>query len=176
MNSVGKCECETRDVSESELFKQLDAFINEYRFKSGALIPILQIAQNIFGYLSDKVLKHISVQLNISFSEVAGVVSFYSYFSRKQRGKYLIKVCLGTACYVRGGQEILKSVKNYLGIDVGETTSDHLFSLDIGRCFGACGLAPVIMVNDDVHQKMKPVKVGEILDLYKTKPSNGKDS
>jgi NADH:ubiquinone oxidoreductase subunit E len=100
---------------------------------------------------------------------VAGVVSFYSFFSTVPRGKYLVRVCLGTACYVRGGKQVLDAVKKTLGIDVGQTTADRLFSLDVGRCFGACGLAPVIMVNDDVHQRVKPAKINELLNIYRLK-------
>ena len=99
---------------------------------------------------------------------MAGVVSFYSFFSTTPRGKYMVRACLGTACYVRGGKDVLDSLKNELGIDVGETTEDQLFSLDVGRCFGACGLAPVIMINDDVHQRVKPSKIGEIIAAYTT--------
>lgn len=97
---------------------------------------------------------------------MAGVVSFYSFFSTVPRGKYLVRACLGTACYVRGGKEVLDALRKELGIEVGQTTEDRLFSLDVGRCFGACGLAPVIMVNDDVHQRVKPCKIGKILEAY----------
>jgi NADH:ubiquinone oxidoreductase subunit E len=140
--------------------------IDEYRDKPGGLIPALQIAQSRFGYLSKEVLKKISVEFGKSYSEVAGVVSFYSFFSTVPRGKYLIRACLGTACYVRGGKEVLDALKSHLGIDVGETTEDRMFSLDVGRCFGACGLAPVIMVNDTVHQRVKPCKVGKLIEEY----------
>jgi NADH:ubiquinone oxidoreductase subunit E len=99
---------------------------------------------------------------------VAGVVSFYSFFSTVPRGKHLVRVCLGTACYVRGGKEVLSSLKQALHIEVGETTSDRLFSLDVGRCFGACGLAPVVMIDDDVHQRVKPTQLVKILDQYRT--------
>jgi NADH:ubiquinone oxidoreductase subunit E len=161
------CSCGTQ-VPESELFARLDETLKEYRGKPGNLIPILQIAQGLFGYLPEKVLKYISKDLNIPYSEVAGVVSFYSFFSTHPRGKYLIRVCLGTACYVRGGKEILDSLKKALKIDVGETTEDQMFSLEVGRCFGACGLAPVILVNDAVHQRVKPSKIAELIASYKT--------
>ncbi|MFA6714811.1 MAG: NAD(P)H-dependent oxidoreductase subunit E [Victivallaceae bacterium] len=161
------CTCGA-EVSESELFARLDETLNEYRGKPGNLIPILQIAQVLFGYLPEKVLKHISKDLDIPYSEVAGVVSFYSFFSTHPRGKYLIRVCLGTACYVRGGKEVLNSLKKILKIDVGETTEDRRFSLEVGRCFGACGLAPVILVNDKVHQRVKPSKIADLLAEYKS--------
>lgn len=155
------------EVSKAELFKRLDAALPEYCDKPGGLIPALHIAQGLFGYLPQEVLKHISTKFNKSYSEVAGVVSFYSFFSTVPRGKYLIRVCLGTACYVRGGKEILDTVKKELKIDIGETTEDRLFSLNVGRCFGSCGLAPVILVNDDVHRRVKPGKISEILSSYK---------
>lgn len=132
----------------------------------GGLIPILQEAQNLFGYLPIPVLKEISLKLDKPYSEVAGVVGFYSFFSTVPRGKYVIRVCLGTACYVRGGNRVLEVIKKCLGIDVGETTEDKRFSLEIARCFGACGLAPVMMVNDEIHQRVKPAKVQDILTQY----------
>jgi NADH:ubiquinone oxidoreductase subunit E len=159
------CAC-NEALTEEEMIAQLDDLIGEYRDKPGGLIPALQIAQSCFGYLPEGVLKKISADFNKPYSEVAGVVSFYSFFSTVPRGKYMVRVCLGTACYVRGGKEVLAAFKKELGIDVGQTTEDRLFSLDVGRCFGACGLAPVIMVNDDVHQRVKPAKVGELLKAY----------
>jgi len=99
---------------------------------------------------------------------VAGVVGFYSFFSTVPRGKHLIRVCLGTACYVRGGKQVLDSLKQELKIDVGGTTDDRIFSLEIARCFGACGLAPAIMIDDDVLQRVKPTKVRGILEQYRS--------
>ncbi len=171
MIEVNNCQCNS-DLSEEELLKQYEAIIDGYVGKEGSLIPVLQIAQNMFGYLPEEVLKKVSIKLNIPFSEVAGVLSFYSFFSTYPRGKFLVRVCLGTACYVRGAKEVLESLKNELGIDVGQTTSDKMFSLDIGRCFGACGLAPVIMINDDVYQRVKPAKVYDILNKYKINNEN----
>ena len=167
MTEVQCCGC--NETSEEEMLKQLDNILDDYQNTAGALIPVLQIAQNMFGYLPEAALKKISVKLNKPFSEVAGVVGFYSFFSTQPRGKYLVRVCLGTACYVRGGKEVLNSIKKALKIDVGQTTEDRVFTLDVGRCFGACGLAPVIMVNDDVHQRVKPAKVAELLDAYRNK-------
>ena len=168
MHKTGDCSC-AEAVSEEEILARYGAVLKEYKSKPGALIPMLQIAQTMFGYLPDTVLRRIATTLGKSYSEVAGVVGFYSFFSTVPRGKYLVRVCLGTACYVRGGNEVLTAMKKALGIDIGETTEDRLFSLEIGRCFGACGLAPVIMVNDEVHQRVKPSKVGELLDLYRAK-------
>ena len=158
------CTCQ-QEASDSQLMERLADVLTEYCDKPGALIPVLQHAQAIFGYLPEDALKQISVGLNKSYSEVAGVVSFYSYFSTVPRGKNLVRVCMGTACYVRGASEVLEAVKDNLGIDVGETTEDKLFSLEIARCFGACGLAPALMVNDEVHQRVKPAKMNELLNI-----------
>jgi NADH:ubiquinone oxidoreductase subunit E len=141
--------------------------IADYRGKAGGLIPVLQIAQGLFGYLPESALKRIAEGLGKSYAEVAGVVGFYSFFTTVPRGKHLVRVCLGTACYVRGGKQVLEAMRNALGIDVGQTTADRLFTLDVARCFGACGLAPAIMIDEDVHQRVKPVKVREILDQYR---------
>ena len=159
------CAC-TEGLSEEELLERLNEVIADYRDKPGALIPVLQIAQAMFGYLPESALKAISLGLSKSYSEVAGVVSFYSFFSTIPRGKHVIRVCLGTACYVRGGKQVLEALKQRLGIDVGQTTEDRLFSLDVARCFGACGLAPAIMIDNDVYQRVKPTKIQAILDEY----------
>ena len=158
--------CCTEEASEEELLARLDGVIAEYKDKPGALIPVLQMAQAIFGYLPESALRKVSLGLNKSYSEVAGVVGFYSFFSTQPRGKHMIRVCLGTACYVRGGKQVLDELKNKLGIDVGETTSDRTFSLDVARCFGACGLAPAVMIDDEVHQRVKPARLQQILDKY----------
>ena len=155
-------------ISDDELYSRLDDIIVSFANTEGALIPVLQSVQNLFGYLPEKALKHISLKLNIPYSEVAGVVTFYSYFSTVPRGKNIVRVCLGTACYVRGGKEVLEAFKKQLEIEVGGTTEDRMFSLEVGRCFGACGLAPVVLVNDDVHQRVKPSKIKELLAPYYT--------
>jgi NADH:ubiquinone oxidoreductase subunit E len=171
MTAVESKSCECPKLSEAELLSHLDEVLDEYAGTSGALIPVLQIAQAMFGYLPESALKKISLALNKPYSEVAGVVSFYSFFTTVPRGKHLVRVCLGTACYVRGGKEILSALKNMLGIEVGETTSDRVFSLDVGRCFGACGLAPVIMIDDVVHQRIKPGRLLKILEQYRNETS-----
>ncbi len=153
--------------TEDEIIQQTDIVVGEFTGRRGALIPVLQTLQDIFGYLPETALKRTGELMKIPYSEVAGVVSFYKYFSTVPRGKYLIRVCLGTSCYVRGGKEVLESLKSGLGIDIDETTEDRLFSLKVGRCFGACGLAPVIMINDDIYRRVKPSKVGEILQAYR---------
>lgn len=162
----GACAC-CAEPSEEEMLARLDEVIQEYKDKPGALIPMLQIAQRLFGYLPEKVLKRISSALGKPYSEVAGVVGFYSFFSTHPRGKHMIRVCLGTACYVRGGKQVLEAIKKELEIDVGQTTADRTFSLDVARCFGACGLAPAMMIDDTVFQRVKPVKIPELLAPYK---------
>jgi len=162
----GKSTC-CAEASEEELLLQLDDILKDYATMPGALIPVLQIAQRMFGYLPEAALKKIALALGKPYSEVAGVVGFYSFFTTVPRGKHLVRVCLGTACYVRGGKPVLSALKSTLGIEVGETTADRMFSLDVGRCFGACGLAPVIMIDDDVHQRVKPGKIARILEQYR---------
>ena len=165
--------CACSKPTQAELLAQLDDVLEEYQGVPGALIPVLQIAQTMFGYLPEVALKKISQRLNKSYSEVAGVVSFYSYFTTVPRGRHLVRVCLGTACYVRGGKEVLNTLRETLNIEVGETTSDREFSLDVGRCFGACGMAPVIMIDNDVHQRVRPMKLEKILEQYRQQPADG---
>ena len=159
-----QCGCE--EATEEELLARLDELIASYKDKPGALIPVLQVAQGLFGYLPEVALKRIALGLAKPYSEVAGVVGFYSFFSTVPRGRHVVRVCLGTACYVRGGVAVLDALKKDLGLDVGDTTEDLQFSLEVGRCFGACGLAPVIMIDDDVHHRVKPKRVGAILEQY----------
>lgn len=163
------CAC-AAEVSEEKLLKRLDEVLQEYRGKPGALIPVLQITQGIFGYLPASALKRISEALNKPYSEVAGTVSFYAFFSTKPRGKHLIRVCLGTACYVRGGKRVLEAIKHRLHIDVSDTTPDRMFTLEVARCFGACGLAPTICIDDEVYKRVRPTKINEIINRYYEQP------
>ncbi|MDX9866364.1 MAG: NAD(P)H-dependent oxidoreductase subunit E [Kiritimatiellia bacterium] len=156
------CAC-TFDESDQDRVAKLHEVIADYRDKPGGLIPALQTAQSLFGYLPEPALRLIADGFGKTVSEVAGVVTFYSFFTLHPRGKHLVRVCLGTACYVRGGKEVLDAFRKKLGIDVGETTADRQFSLEVGRCFGACGMAPVVMVNDTVYQRVKPARVGELI-------------
>ncbi|MCT4595773.1 MAG: NADH-quinone oxidoreductase subunit NuoE [Anaeromicrobium sp.] len=149
-----------------ENLKKLDHAIEENRRKKGALIPILNEAQRIFGCLPLEVQKKISEELNIPLSEVYGVVTFYSQFTLEPRGEYTIGVCLGTACYVKGSQNILDKIKGELKIDVGETSKDGKFTLEATRCIGACGLAPVIMINDHVYGRLVEDDIPHILKKY----------
>ena len=173
MSEVATMSACAEQATEGELLGRLEEVLEEYQDKSGNLIPILQIAQGIFGYLPENVLKRIALALGKSYSEVAGVVGFYSFFSTVPRGKHLIRVCLGTACYVRGGKLVLEALKQELGIDVGETTEDRLFSLEVARCFGACGLAPTIMIGEEVRQRVKPARIRAILEEYRGSGNGG---
>jgi NADH:ubiquinone oxidoreductase subunit E len=160
------CACCGAEPTEAELAARLDEIIAEYRDRPGGLIPVLQIAQGLYGHLPEAVITRIARGLGKSVSEVAGVVGFYSFFSTVPRGKHLVRVCLGTACYVRGGKAVLDAFRGKLGIEVGGTTPDRQFSLEVARCFGACGLAPAIMIDETVHHRVKPSRVGRILALY----------
>jgi NADH:ubiquinone oxidoreductase subunit E len=159
------CVC-GEEASEAELLARLDETIAEYRKVPGALIPVLQIAQGIFGYLPEVALKRICTGLELSYSEVAGVVGFYGFFSTTPRGRHTIRVCLGTACYVRGGKRVLEGFKHALGVEVGGTTADRRFTLEVARCLGACGIAPACLVNDNVHESIKPNNISAILNRY----------
>ena len=173
MAEQATCACTTETPTEEELLARLGAVLEEYRSRPGSLIPILQITQGMFGYLPDAALKKIAVTLDKPYSEVAGVVGFYSFFSTTPRGKHLIRVCLGTACYVRGGKQVLDALKERLGIDVGETTEDREFTLEVARCFGACGLAPTMSIDSEVYKRVRPMKVAEIIDAYYSKEQGG---
>jgi NADH:ubiquinone oxidoreductase subunit E len=151
---------------EAELYARLEAVLADYRDRPGALIPVLQITQTIFGYLPGAALKRIALSLGKAYSEVAGVVGFYSFFSTRPRGRHLIRVCLGTACYVRGGRQVLEALRRKLGVEVGETTEDRTFTLEVARCFGACGLAPAMCIDEEVFKRVRAARVGEILRRY----------
>lgn len=147
--------------------KELKFFMRENRGKKGLLMATLHEAQNLFGYLPIEVQRIISQELRISLSEIYGVATFYSHFSLVPKGEYDIGVCLGTACYVKQAQQILDKVEEVLGISVGQTTPDRKFSISATRCLGACGLAPVMMVGEDVYGRLKEDDVEEILNKYR---------
>jgi NADH-quinone oxidoreductase E subunit len=156
-----ECNCNTR-----ESFNELQNFIDSMEDRRGALIAVLHKAQHLYGYLSDDMIFYISEKLNIPSSKVFGVISFYSYFTTEPRGKYVINVCLGTACFVRGADTIIKEFEKYLNIKAGETTKDKKFTLSTLRCIGACGLAPVVMINDKVYGRVEPNQVRKIIEEY----------
>lgn len=145
---------------------KLKEIIEENKGKQGSLMPVLHEAQKMFGYLPIEVQSIISEGLNVPLSEIYGVVTFYSQFSLVPKGKYEIGVCLGTACYVKGAQGIIDKIKNELNIEVNGTTTDRKFSLQATRCIGACGLAPVMTINEDVYGKLKSEEISEILKKY----------
>lgn len=161
--SENKCCCGC--VDENDL--KLKNIIDKYKDTRGALIPVLHEAQEVYGYLPVDVLKKISEGLNVSLAEIYGVITFYTQFSLNPKGRFSINVCLGTACYVKGAGEILEKLKELLGIDVGQCTPDGKFSLDACRCIGACGLAPVITINEDVHGRLSVDDVEGVLEKYK---------
>ncbi len=152
-----------------EKLAELNRIIDEYKGKEGPLMPILTKAQELFGYLPYEVQAHIAEALDIPVSDIYGVATFYSQFSVKPKGKYKIGVCMGTACYVKGSQLILNELIKELGVQPGDTTEDGRFTLEATRCLGACGLAPVMMINEDVYGRLKPEDVKGILDKYRDK-------
>ncbi len=145
---------------------QLKAVIERHKGEKGATIPVLHEAQSIYGYLPLEVQEMIADGLNVPLAEVYGIVTFYAQFSLNPKGKYQIGVCMGTACYVKGAGDILEKIKELLGIDVGECTPDGKFSLDATRCIGACGLAPVMSINEEVYGKITVDDVEGILKEY----------
>lgn len=151
----------------NEKFELLNQAIEELRDQPGALMPVMQRAQNIFGCVSMDVQKVIAEKLGVTLSEVYGVATFYSQFKLKPAGKYTISVCLGTACYVKGSQKVLDRLSEELNIPVGDTTDDGLFTLQATRCLGACGLAPVMTVNDEVYGGLTPDDIPGILEKYR---------
>ncbi len=149
-----------------EQVNQLNEIIAKYKGKPGGLIPVLEEAQVALQYLPIAVQKKIAEGLNLPLSRVYGVVTFYSFFTMTPRGKHTVRICLGTACYVRGGKALADTLKKEFGIDEGETTPDRMFTLESVRCLGACGLGPVIVVDENVHGRVKPAKVKEVLSQY----------
>lgn len=149
-----------------QYFKELGEFIDNLSDKKGALIAVLHKAQQIFGYLPQEVQKFVAKKLDLPVSKVNGVVTFYSYFTEIPTGKYVINVCMGTACFVKGAGEVLEEFERKLGIKVGQTTSDGKFTIQVLRCVGACGLAPVVTVNDKVYGHFTKQMVDKILDEY----------
>jgi NADH-quinone oxidoreductase E subunit len=154
-----------------EEYKKIEEIINKYRNKNGALIQVLNEIQKEIGFLPISAQKKVANGLDIPEKEVYGVTTFYSFFSLTPQGKTNIRACLGTACFVKGGKKIAERIEKELGIKPGETTEDRRYSLNVNRCLGACGIAPVIMINDKIHQKVKPDKVMNIIKTYEDKNS-----
>ena len=150
----------------AEKIAQLDEIIAKFKGKPGGLIPVLEEAQVALEYLPVSIQKKIAKGLNLPLSRVYGVVTFYSFFTMTPRGRHTVRVCLGTACYVRGGKALADVIEKSFGIREGETTPDRKFTYESVRCLGACGLGPVIVVDNDVHGRVKPGKVKDILNAY----------
>jgi NADH:ubiquinone oxidoreductase 24 kD subunit len=144
-------------------FRSLELYIEQFEDKESALIKVLYEAQQIFGYLSKEVMLFISDKLNVPVSKIYGVVSFYSYFTTEPKGRCQFKVCTGTACFVRGAERIVNQLEHELGLKMGETSSDRKYSLDAVRCVGACGLAPVVLVDDKVYGKAEKDDISRII-------------
>lgn len=158
-----------QQVLPKDLYDKLESFISNLNIdlkderRKGYLIQILHKAQTLFGYLPEEVQKFVAEKLNLAHSEVSGVISFYNFFTTIPRGKVNINICMGTACFVKGAEKILQEFENFLNIKAGDLTPDGKFSLDMLRCVGACGLAPVVMVNDRVYGNVTPKMVGDIM-------------
>lgn len=147
--------------------EELDAVIEELRGEEGALMPIMQRAQDIYGYLPLEVQRYIALGLDIPVSEVYGVATFYSQFLLNPKGEHPVSVCLGTACYVKGSGKLMERLETLLGVKNGEITADCRFSLDATRCIGACGLAPVLTIGEDVYGRLEPAELDGILAQYR---------
>jgi len=160
-----KCQCSST-VESDPRWEQLEEILAAHQGDAGALIQVLHAAQDVFGFVSEEVQERVAEALGVPVSEVYGVATFYSLFSLKPRGQYKIGVCLGTACYVRGAAQVLAELEKQLGVKVNDTTSDGKFTLEVTRCIGACGLAPVITINEDVYGRLQVEKVGEVLAKY----------
>lgn len=153
------------DITDS-MWQNINEVIQAGRGKPGALITVLRECQDIVGYLPGELLNHISRGINVPKSQVFGVATFYSLFSLKPKGRHTIKVCLGTACYVKGVQEIMDVISNNFNVKEGETSADRRFSMEAVRCLGACGLAPVLVVDQDIHGNLSSKDVQDIIDTY----------
>lgn len=149
-------------------FTNLGVLIDTYYSgREDALIQVLHAAQGMYGYLPLDLQKFVADKLNVPLSQVSGVVSFYSFFTPNKRGEHTIRMCLGTACYVRGGKKLVDHIIKTMDVEFGETTADGKFTFEIARCIGACGLAPAIMIDDDVYKMMTPEKLDKLLLKYK---------
>jgi len=159
-----ECSCCTKD--EKQKYDEIANIIDLYRDKEGSLIQILHLAQEIYGCLPLELQKFIASSLDKPLSEVSGVITFYSFFSTKPRGEHTIRVCLGTACYVRGGKKLVERLQDLLNIQIGETTQDGKFTFEIARCIGACGLAPAMMIDKKVYKQVNVNKLESIIAKY----------
>lgn len=168
---MSKAKARARTISVPDLpketYDQLEAYITSLEDPKGSLIHVLHKAQHLFGYLPMEVQLFVARKLGISGAEVFGVVSFYSYFTTIPQGKHVINVCLGTACFVKGSTKIIDKFKEQLGVGTGETTADKIFTLKDVRCLGACGLAPIMLIDEKVYGHVKEDDVADILNSYR---------
>jgi NADH-quinone oxidoreductase subunit E len=165
MHALPDLETLNADIT-PDILARIDDIINFYRGKQGCLIPALTESQGVVGYLPVELQEYLGAGLNIPVSNIYGVVTFYSFFTMVPRGRHIIKVCTGTACYVKGIREVLNRIESGHQLTVGNTTEDRRFSLEAVRCLGACGLAPVIVVDADTHGGVTPDSILEILSQY----------
>lgn len=161
-----KCCCSGEPVVDSKLEKVKET-INNFRNIKGALIPVLHEVQDIYGYLPEEVLNVVSEELNIPMTEIFGVASFYHFFSLEPKGEHVIRICMGTACYIKGAQQLVDRFAQELKVEVGKTTADNKFTLEATRCLGACGLAPVLTIGEKVYGRLVPNDVPKILKEYR---------
>lgn len=158
--------CE-KQCAEQKKYGEVLNIIDLYKDQEGSLIQVLHAAQKIYGHLPLDLQQYIADGLGLPFSEVSGVVSFYSFFSVQPRGQHTIRVCLGTACYVRGGKKLVEHLLKTLKVELGGTTADGKFTFEVARCIGSCGLAPAMMIGDVVYKQMTPIKINHLLAKFK---------
>ncbi len=164
--AVAQQTATNNEIITPAMFLKIDEIVARYKDKPGSLIPVLQQAQEVCGYLPPAVQRYVARGMNISPSVVFGVATFYSFFTLVPRGKHVIRVCLGTACYVKRSEEILDKIKDELELEVGEVTRDKKYSLEAVRCLGACGLAPVVVIGQDTYGDVAATKVMDIVKKY----------
>lgn len=162
---INECQCaeETDEQKRARIIEIIDQFKDE----PGSLIQILHLVQGVYGYLPVDIQRLVAERLDVPLSKVHSVITFYHFFATKPRGEYTIRVCMGTACYVRGGMDVLRRLSQTLGVDVGGTTPDQKFTLEVTRCIGACGLAPACSINGEVHRQVNPDKINRLLEKCK---------
>jgi len=166
MNRQEGCRHDPGDEFTQEQWKRIDEVVGKHRQKPGALIPVLEEVQGITDYLPESVQRRVAAGLGLPLAQVYGVVTFYSFFTMTPRGEHQVRVCLGTACHVRGGHQIVENLAGELGIKPGECSPDRKFSLDIVRCLGCCALAPVMVVDEDIHKQVKSPQLPGIIKGY----------
>jgi NADH:ubiquinone oxidoreductase subunit E len=169
MEAIKETESQVKredDGYDGKISRYIQKAIEETEGQAGALIRVLQKAQELMGYLPAPVIKTISRDMKVPLSEVYGIISFYHFFTTVPKGRNVVQICMGTSCYVKGGKKIITALKKDWALEPGEITSDGRFSLEIVRCLGCCGLSPVMAVGKDIHRKVKPNQLKDILNIY----------